>query len=368
MIGDAEVLAAFEAHREHGLAAMRFVHEHPELGHEERACAAHLVGILAAGGFAVERGVAGMDTAFVASLRGAAPGRSVAVAALYDAVPAVRPDGSIEAVHSCGHGPISGGVVAAALALASLRDRLPGAFAVVGCPADEIHAPGTRARGGGKALTAEAGLWDGYDAALYAHPEFVDTVSMASRWMRRERVRVSGGRSLAAVPEPPVAAARALLDAAAVDVMVEHVELDGDVEEGTGLVMRAEVLVFADSGDELEARAAALRARVPEGEWTAGRTVTGVAIDPGVRAAVREAVLATGRTFVEDPPPLPFATDFGNVSLRAPSALIGIGREGGWRFHEDAGAQEFASPAGEEAAMALGRVIALAGLRLMRPA
>ena len=63
------------------------------------------------------------------------------IVALYDAVAAVREDGSLEAVHSCGHGPIAGAVVGAALALASLREQFAGELVVVGCPADEIHAP-----------------------------------------------------------------------------------------------------------------------------------------------------------------------------------------------------------------------------------
>jgi metal-dependent amidase/aminoacylase/carboxypeptidase family protein len=291
----------------------------------------------------------------------------VGLVVIYDAVATVRPDGSLDAVHSCGHGPISGGVVGAALALASLGDRLEGAIRVIGCPADEIHAPGSRTHGPGKLRTAEAGLWDDVDAALYAHPEFIDTVSLASRWMRREHVRVSGSRSLTEVPEAPLVAARIVLEAAGVDLMVEHLELDGDVEEGTGLVLRAEVLVFADDDDELEARAAALRARLPDADWTAGPTIPGVRPDPDVRAAVRAAFYAAGREFVEDPPRLPFATDFGAISRRAPSALVGIGRTGGWRFHEDPGAEEFASVAGEDAAMTISRVLALAALRLMRP-
>jgi metal-dependent amidase/aminoacylase/carboxypeptidase family protein len=367
-ISDAEVLAAVEASRQAIVETIRFVHDHPELAHEEHACAGRLATTLEGAGLEVERGVAGMATAFVATLRGSAPGRAVGIAALYDAVAAVRPEGSIEAVHSCGHGPIAGGVTGAALALATLRDRLPGAVAVVGCPADEIHAPGSRARGGGKLLSAAGGIWDGFDAALYAHPEFVDTVSLASRVMRRERVRVSGSRSLTAVPEPPTAAARTLIDAAEPDVMIETLALEGDVEEATGLVLRAEVLVFADEEDELERRCAALRARLPDGAWTSGPTVLGVRTDPAVRDAVREAFAAAGRGFVEDPPPLPFATDFGNVSRRAAAALIGVGREGGWRFHEDEGAREFASPDGEEAAMTIARVMALAALRLTRPA
>jgi hypothetical protein len=48
-----------------------------------------------------------------------------------------------------------------------------------------------------------------------------------------------------------------------------------------------------------------------------------------VTQAVKEAVLALGGEFVDEPAQLPFGTDFGNVSQQVPSALIGIGRPGG---------------------------------------
>lgn len=369
---DEALLAALRAAEGDALDAMRFVHAHPELGHEEIECSAWLAARLAAAGFEVERGVAGLATAFRATLTGARAGRSVGVVCLYDAVAAVRPDGSLEAVHSCGHGPIAGGAVGCALALASLRDELPGTFVVVGCPADEIHAPGTVARGGGKALTAAAGVWDGLDAALYAHPEFIDTVTLRSRWLRRDRATVSGTRSLAAgAAQPPLDAARAALaavDPLPADVILEHLELDGDVEEGTGLVLRADYLLFADEEAGLDALAAPLRAALPAAAWAAGRVVQGVRPDPAVTAAVAAAFRALGRDFVDDPPPLPFATDFGNISRRAPAALIGVGNPGGWAFHTDAGAAQFASAAGEEAARTIARVLALASVRLLEPA
>jgi metal-dependent amidase/aminoacylase/carboxypeptidase family protein len=367
MIADARLLDAVEDAGARGLEAMRFVHSHPELGHEEHECSGFVAAALTAGGFSVVRGVGGMATAFRATLEGARTGRTVGLVCLYDAVPAVRPDGSLEAVHSCGHGPIAGGVTAAALALAGCQDELAGRIVVIGCPSDEIHAPGTAERGGGKALSAEAGLWDDVDAALYAHPEFIDTVSLRSRWLSRQRLRVPGSRSLAGEPEPPLRAALKVLGANALDVMVERLVLDGDVEEATGLVLRADVLVFADSAEELERRCEALRARVPEGEWVSGPRVEGVRPDEGVTAAVAAAFDACGRAFVADPPPLPFATDFGNISQRVPAALIGIGHEGGWAFHTDEGAEQFASPAGEETVLVLARVLTLAAARLTEP-
>jgi metal-dependent amidase/aminoacylase/carboxypeptidase family protein len=367
VIPDDDVLAAVDARRDDALEVTRFVHDHPELGHEEHECSSFVAERLASAGYMVEREAGGMETAFRAVLEGSAPGRSVGFVCLYDAVPAIRSSGRIEPVHSCGHGPIAGGVTAAALALADCRDSLAGRVVVVGCPADEIHAPGTAARGGGKALSAESGLWDDVDAALYAHPEFIDTVSLESRWMQRLRVLMSGVRSLSGDPEPPLVAASAVIATNQLDVMVERLELDGDVEEGTGLVIQADILVFADSEAELEARTAAVKARVAGGNWTAGRVVQGVRPDPQVTSAVASGFAAAGRSFVSNPPALPFATDFGNISRRVPAALIGIGRPEGWTFHTDEGAAQFHSEAGLDAAMTIARVLALSAARLTVP-
>jgi metal-dependent amidase/aminoacylase/carboxypeptidase family protein len=372
MIRDEEIIAAVDAEARTAREVMGFVHGHPELGHEENACAAHVAGALERAGFRLERGAGGMATAFRATLAGARPGRAVGMVVLYDAVPAVRPDGRIEPVHSCGHGPIAGGVSAAALALAGVRDRLAGRIVVFGCPADEIHAPGTVRRGGGKALSAAAGLWDGIDAALYAHPEFINTVSRASLWMRRDRAVVSGQRSLRREAVSAPMAALSCLTAALertdpARVILEQMELAGDVEEGTGLVLSASLLFFADDEAGIAAAARPLREALAGARWSEGPVVCGVRPDDQVSAAVAEAFAAAGRDFVAESPPLPFATDFGNISQRVPSALIGIGRPGGWRFHTDEGAREFAGPAGEAAAMGIARVMAAAATRLSEP-
>jgi len=369
MIEDQEILAAVESQADTARDVLRFVHAHPELAHEEHACSDHLATTLERAGFAVERGVGQMPTAFRATFTGARTGRSVGIVTLYDAVPAVRPDGAVEPVHSCGHGPMSGGVIAAALALAGLGDGLAGTVSVVGCPADEIHAPATVTRGGGKALSVAAGLWDDIDVALYAHPEFIDTVSLESLWMRRESATVSGARSLRADARPaPIVAFQAL--ASLLDelpparVMVETLTLDGDVEECAGLVLRATFLVFADDEEGIAAAAGPLRAALPNAHWELGPVYMGVRPDRMVTAEVAAAFAAAGRDFVADPPPLPFATDFGNISQHVPAALIGVGRPGGWGFHTDDGAKQFAGPHGEEVSLGIARVIALSAARL----
>ena len=372
-IGDTDLIAAVAAQQEAIGGTVAFVHAHPELAHEEHRCADRLVGQLRDGGLHVEEGVAGLDTAFRAVLSGRRAGRRVGIVALYDAVAAVREDGALEAVHSCGHGLIAGAVVGAALALASVREHLAGEVVVVGCPADEIHAPGSVERGGGKWLTAAAGIWDDVDAALYVHPEFIDTVWQASLWMRRDTFVVAGARSLRDdVAQAPFDAIEPLLRAAdgvgRAHLMIERLVLDGDVEEGTGLVLAGSLLCFAEDEAGIERTALAMRSALPAAAWSAGRLVPAIRPDPWVTAAVADAFAAAGRSFERDPPPLPFATDFGSISRRAPAALIGVGRPEGWAFHSDEGAAQFASPAGLGVAAEMATVLALAAVRLSEPA
>jgi metal-dependent amidase/aminoacylase/carboxypeptidase family protein len=283
-LDDQRILAAVESKRESALAAHRFVHEHPELSHSQYECSRYLCAVLEDGGLEVERGLAGMATAFRATLRGSRPGRSVGLVALYDAVPVFRPDGAIEPVHSCGHDAIPAGVVATALAFADLREELPGSLVVFGCPADEIPAPLTVEIGGGKAVSAAAGLWDGIDAALYAHPEFEDTVFLHSRWMRRDRAMVTGTRSLTGEPESPIEAVLAAVGAVKAlppaDVIVEHIALEGDVEEGGGLVVRIHFLLRADEEAGLDDLAAPLRTALPDAVWSSDPVVCGCAQTP----------------------------------------------------------------------------------------
>ncbi|MBS1862266.1 MAG: hypothetical protein JSS68_11210 [Actinobacteria bacterium] len=366
---DDQIIAAVAAQRPQIEATIEFVHDHPELAHEERRCAAHLADLLGSRGFAVEIGVAGMETAFTARLAGGRPGARVGLAALYDAVPAVAEDGGVRAVHSCGHGPIAGAVTGAALALAGLDGGFAGEVVVVGCPADEIHAPQTVERGGGKLLSAEAGLWDEFDAALYAHPEFKDTVWRRSRCMRRHFFSLFGTRSLRDdVDQPPIEAIGGLLDACGAitrnDLMVESIELDGDVEEDTGLALRGSLLFFGDDEPAITANFDRIAAAVPELTWHPGPFVAGVRPDDQVAAAVADAFAAMGRDFEPEPGMLPFATDFGNITQRVPAALIGIGRPDGWSFHTDEGAEQFASTAGIEAAMQIATLLALATTRI----
>jgi amidohydrolase len=130
------------------------IHAHPEIRFEEVQAAAWLTEALEARGFAVERGVGGLPTAFRARLEGRGPGPTVAVLCEYDALPGLG--------HACGHNVIATMGAGAGFALAPLMAELEGTLLVLGTPAEE--------GGGGKVTLLEAGVFEGVDAAIMIHP------------------------------------------------------------------------------------------------------------------------------------------------------------------------------------------------------
>lgn len=128
------------------------LHADPEGAFAEHRAAALLTGRLEEAGFAVERGVAGMPTAFTAR---SGQGRPVVALPLeYDALPGLG--------HACGHNLIAAAGLGAALAVDAVLGGSAGSVLAVGTPAEE--------GGGGKAAEVEAGVFDGVDAALMFHP------------------------------------------------------------------------------------------------------------------------------------------------------------------------------------------------------
>jgi amidohydrolase len=132
----------------------REIHHHPEIGFQETRSSALLCDLLERHGFTVQRGAAGMDTAFVADAGREGPG--VAFVCEYDALRGLG--------HACGHNLIGTGSAGAGIALAmALQEAgLPGRVRVVGSPAEE--------GGGGKIPLCHDGVFDSYDAALIFHP------------------------------------------------------------------------------------------------------------------------------------------------------------------------------------------------------
>ena len=100
------VTDAVDAARDELIEISREIHAHPELNYEERQAAALLSDYLERQGFAVERGIGGVETAFAATIEGGAgEGPSVAILVEYDALPGIG--------HGCGHHLIAPSTVGA---------------------------------------------------------------------------------------------------------------------------------------------------------------------------------------------------------------------------------------------------------------
>ncbi|MGD9049471.1 MAG: M20 family metallopeptidase, partial [Anaerolineae bacterium] len=148
------VTADIDARRDQLIQIADTIHANPELGFEEFKAASLLTRVLEADGFSVERGVAGMETAFRATWPGQAEPPVVAFLAEYDALPGLG--------HACGHNIIAAAAVGAGLAVRAVLPELAGTLLVIGTPAEE--------GGGGKVIMVEAGVFDGVDAAMMIHP------------------------------------------------------------------------------------------------------------------------------------------------------------------------------------------------------
>lgn len=130
------------------------LHANPEIAFEEYQSMALLADVAEEYGYDVQRGVAGLETAFLAQSQGAQPGPTIAFLAEYDALPGLG--------HACGHNIIGTAATGAALAMQSIRDHIPGVVRLIGTPAEE--------NGGGKAIMVERGIFADVDAAMMIHP------------------------------------------------------------------------------------------------------------------------------------------------------------------------------------------------------
>lgn len=150
-----------EQERDAIVAVSHALHADPEVAWQEHRSARLLADALRGYGMEVTEGVAGYDTAFVATI-GRGP-RTVAVVAEYDALAGLG--------HACGHNVIAAAAVGAAAALAPLADDLGLTVRVVGTPAEE--------GGGGKVHLLNAGVFEDVDVAMMIHPGPAD-----SAWAR----------------------------------------------------------------------------------------------------------------------------------------------------------------------------------------
>jgi aminobenzoyl-glutamate utilization protein B len=170
--GSQAVLDALEASSARSDALARELWKLAEVGYQEERSAELLAGELEKAGFTVQRGVAGMPTAFVASYGSGKP--VLGVLGEFDALPgmsqAAEPrmgpatESGSRAGHACGHNLFGPGSLAAVVAVKDWMraHSKSGTLRYWGTPAEE--------GGGGKLYMVRAGLFEDVDAVLAWHP------------------------------------------------------------------------------------------------------------------------------------------------------------------------------------------------------
>jgi amidohydrolase len=320
----AQMTASTDARRDALVALSHAVHADAETRFEEFTSSRRVADVLDAGGFSVDLGVAGLETAFTATI--GSGDLHVGICAEYDALPGIG--------HACGHNIIAASAAGAGLALAEVADDLGLTVTVLGTPAEE--------GGGGKITMLDAGLFEDLHAAMMIHPAPYESVTMPCLAVRHLEVGYAGRSAHAsAYPQLGINAADALTVAqVAIGLLRQHIaptdRIHGIVTDGGDApnivphrtagrwyVRAADLEALA----ELEPRVAAC--------FEAGALATGATLDlrsehdpysemredrelAGIYRSVAEEI---GRSFppATEADQLAGSTDMANVSLRLPT-------------------------------------------------
>ncbi|WP_336979390.1 amidohydrolase [Brevundimonas nasdae] len=160
------------------VAWRRDFHQHPELGFAETRSAGVIAEHLRSLGLEVRTGVG--KTGVIGVLRGARPGRTVALRADMDALPVQEATGldfassatgtymgnTVPVAHACGHDMHMAMLMGAAEVLAGMKDRIAGTVVFVFQPAEEGAPPG-EPEGGAALMIAEGALNDPKPEAIF---------------------------------------------------------------------------------------------------------------------------------------------------------------------------------------------------------
>ena len=161
----------------------RHIHQNAELSGQEVQTAAYVAQHLRALGYEVRAGVGG--TGVIGVLKGAKPGRTVALRADMDALPVAEASGlpfasrqrqtymgsEVPVAHACGHDGHTAMLMGAAEVFAGMRDQISGTIVLVFQPAEEgaPHELNEGEKFGAAAMIADGALQPKPDAIFAAH-------------------------------------------------------------------------------------------------------------------------------------------------------------------------------------------------------
>ena len=172
------VATAVEAVTPRVVTWRRDLHANPELGFAETRTAGVVADHLRALGLEVRTGVG--KTGVVGILRGARPGRTVALRADMDALPVLEATGlpfastatgsymgaTVPVAHACGHDAHVAMLMGAAEVLAGMKDQIAGTVVFIFQPAEEGAPPG-EPKGGAALMVEEGALEDPRPDAIF---------------------------------------------------------------------------------------------------------------------------------------------------------------------------------------------------------
>lgn len=161
-----QLVTKLEEHFEEMVMIRRYLHEYPELSHEEVHTPAYIADFHRELGLEVREQVGGRGV--VATLRGAKPGKTVALRADFDALaiqelndlPYKSKNDGI--MHACGHDGHTATLLVLAKVLADMREQLTGNIVFIHQHAEEISP-------GGALPMIEDGCLDGVDMVFGTH-------------------------------------------------------------------------------------------------------------------------------------------------------------------------------------------------------
>lgn len=222
-----------ESKRETFIQVSDRIWEYAETRFEEYQSSGLLAKTLESEGFAVERGVGGIQTAFIGSFGSGHP--VVAILGEFDALSGMsqkKGQAKEEAEvpggngHGCGHNLLGTASLAAAVAVKKYMEEnnLSGTVRYYGCPGEE--------GGSGKAFMARAGLFDDVDFALCWHPMGYNSIMAVESLANYQVYFKFKGKSSHAAASPHLG--RSALDAVelmniGVNYLREHIISDARV-------------------------------------------------------------------------------------------------------------------------------------------
>jgi amidohydrolase len=315
------------------LALSHRIHAHPELGFQEEKACLWLADALDAAGFHVQRGVSGLDTAFLATA-GTGP-LHIGICAEYDCLPEIG--------HACGHNMIAAMGVGAGIAAAKVADEAGLTITVFGTPAEEVG------NASGKIVMLENGMFRDIHAAMMVHPTPLEMLEARLIACSMFDVHYTGKEAhAAAFPEQGINAADALTVAqTAIGLLRQHIRQTdrihgitthgGDAPNVVPAHTSARYIVRAENLDELKDVRAKLYRCFEAGAIATGskleirggdKPYADVKYDHDISLLYKNNAEALGRSFPDLGPMaqrITASTDMGNISHVIPSIHPGIG-------------------------------------------